>query len=54
MTEFADCRCETILSPQMEYKPGPHHDADCPMRRPPLDEGKLVDTGSFFVRVDES
>jgi hypothetical protein len=30
----AECRCETILSPQMEYVPGPHHDPDCPLRRP--------------------
>lgn len=27
------CRCETILSPQMEHVPGVHHDADCPLRR---------------------
>lgn len=28
----AECRCETILSPQMEYVPGLHHEPGCPLR----------------------
>lgn len=33
MSESADCSCETILSPQMEYIPGVHHEVGCTMRR---------------------
>lgn len=53
MTEIADCRCETILSPQFEYVPGPHHEVGCDLRREPARESDttLADTGSFFVRV---
>lgn len=35
MSESADCSCETILSPQMEYIPGVHHEVGCTMRREP-------------------
>lgn len=49
MSESVDCRCESILSPQMEWVPGPHHDVDCPMRRAPATT--LADTGNFIVRV---
>lgn len=38
MTEIADCRCEAILSPQMEYVPGPHHEVGCDLRREPARE----------------
>lgn len=40
MTETADCRCGTILSPQFEYVPGPHHEVGCDLRREPADEGE--------------